>query len=241
MSKKKCKLCDQEKKLCNSHIFPEFLYKPTYDESHSFISVSANPRLPTRPIQKGFREYLLCRDCEEQFNKYETYTADLLREIWEKKSSNRRTTIKDFDYDKLKLFGLSIIWRAHKSNLPTYKDTTLGPHGPKIKKMLQNENPGPPEKYCFTLLKLEGTEFNQRLITPPFRTRFPSKAEDLNCLYFVAFGFYWIFITSKQSHLIPDTHPFVGFQDELRIPTKKMNEEEFIEDMKSLIDPSVLN
>ena len=61
----KCRLCLKEKPIQNSHIIPEFLYKPLYDNLHRFKSLSTLPEIKIEYKQKGIREKLLCRDCEQ--------------------------------------------------------------------------------------------------------------------------------------------------------------------------------
>ncbi len=58
---KDCALCLEERKLKNSHIIPEFVYKAlgVYDEKHRFGGFSTDPDDKVTTHQKGFREYLL--------------------------------------------------------------------------------------------------------------------------------------------------------------------------------------
>jgi hypothetical protein len=70
-----CKLCLQVRRLQNSHIIPEFQYRPLYDEKHRFTTLSSDPETPERFIQKGIREQLLCFDCEQKLSAWENYAA----------------------------------------------------------------------------------------------------------------------------------------------------------------------
>lgn len=36
----KCRLCEQNKDLRNSHIMPEFLYKPLYDSNNRMAGIT---------------------------------------------------------------------------------------------------------------------------------------------------------------------------------------------------------
>ena len=54
-----CPLCGNEGNLCESHVVPEFLFKPAYDTSHRlkfFNRGSSGSRI----FQKGFHSKLLC-------------------------------------------------------------------------------------------------------------------------------------------------------------------------------------
>jgi len=72
-----CRLCRESRTLVESHILPEFLYKPTYDEGHSSIYLDVDSE-QTGTRRRGFWEILFCEECEERFNRWETYFA----EIW---------------------------------------------------------------------------------------------------------------------------------------------------------------
>src|SRR6266849_5839504 len=108
-----CKLCREDKPLCSSHIIPEFLYRPLYDDNHRAIEVSLIPK-KAHLLQKGYREPLLCFECEQRINKYEVY----FRDIWYEKKKlppvvmRQYVEINGIDYTLFKLFHLSIVWRA---------------------------------------------------------------------------------------------------------------------------------
>jgi len=70
----KCKLCQSSTDLMSSHIIPEFVYRPSYDNIHRAIHLKANPQ-KRNYLQKGLREQLLCKSCEQRFSRYESYFA----------------------------------------------------------------------------------------------------------------------------------------------------------------------
>src|SRR5262245_52027646 len=73
-----CALCGLEQPLCKSHILPEFIYRPLYDENHR-VHVLSTMKVRPRPMeQRGISEKLLCSDCESQISKYERYAKDVL-------------------------------------------------------------------------------------------------------------------------------------------------------------------
>ena len=69
-----CKLCNEMREIRYSHFIPEFLYLGIYNEKHKGLMFSNSPDSQRRKeIQKGYREYLLCDSCENQFSKYEFF------------------------------------------------------------------------------------------------------------------------------------------------------------------------
>ena len=145
-----CRLCLMDKKLRNSHIIPEFLYKGLYlIDDHRFKIIDRETSRD-RIAQKGLREKLLCHDCEQFLDRrYEKYFKSvwyddhpLLNEI-----SGSFYEIIDLDYAKIKLFLLSVLWRAGVASLGPWSEVTLGPHENIIREMILSGDPGPEHKY----------------------------------------------------------------------------------------------
>jgi hypothetical protein len=180
----KCKLCNKDSDLRDSHIIPESLYKPLYDDKHRAIQIS-NPngigkKNKREFLQKGIREKLLCDDCEQLLNdRYEKYFKKLwfddkvLPETMDEDSSIR---LKHIDYHKFKLFHLSVLFRAAVSTLPQFQQVNLGPHENKLRDIIKNDTFVPDDKYvilCHTLTKNK-SEIQYGLITNPFKLRQPN-------------------------------------------------------------------
>ena len=78
-NKSTCALCLKEKDLIKSHIFPEFLYKPMYDDKHNYLIVSTAHNKEPIKRQKGIYEKLMCEECDSGIiGKYEDYAAKIL-------------------------------------------------------------------------------------------------------------------------------------------------------------------
>jgi hypothetical protein len=103
--------------------------------------------------QKGFTEYLLCNDCEEKFNAWETYFA----KVWFNPPTTLRPAVisedlaivRNLDYAKFKLFHLSLVWRSGISRVSLFDAVRLGGQEPKLRKRLIANDPGLPTEYPF--------------------------------------------------------------------------------------------
>lgn len=153
-----CSLCLRYKPLCDSHILPEFLYRPAYNHKHTAIKVDVEKNKKGK-TQKGITELMLCKGCEKILNEWETYFA----RVWFHKEqrirpikipSQKIINIQGLDYKKFKLFHLSILWRAGVSKRKEFEAVRLGNHAEKLREMLVEENPGEPEDYQFISLAL---------------------------------------------------------------------------------------
>lgn len=101
-----CKLCQQETPLRESHIIPKFIFKWLKDSGNGYLRnvVNFNQR-----IQDGFKEKMLCDECENRFSECETYFAKyMFYPLVNDKADS-------FEYtEKLYYFIVSLAWRiAH--------------------------------------------------------------------------------------------------------------------------------
>lgn len=170
-----CALCHADAELCNSHILPEFLYRALYDDKHRFHQISAHPDARNRVIQKGLRERLLCHACEQRLSVYEQYADRLLNGGVgvSVRRDGERLYLQQVDYAKLKLFQLSILWRAGVSTLSAFSQVQLGPHGERLRQQLVAEDPGPPELYgCLMFILMHESEVQPGMVVPPTWAKF---------------------------------------------------------------------
>jgi hypothetical protein len=146
-----CQLCAEEKVLVKAHVIPESFYKELYDESHSYDQVLENDKefRKSRKRKGLYDTKILCKSCDESLgSKYDDYGS---KAFWG--YHNLGLDIKDFfdrsdprvrwreainvDSNKIKLFLLSILWRASVSKLDFFKDVSLGEkHELEIRKMI---------------------------------------------------------------------------------------------------------
>lgn len=122
-----CRLCLQSNPLCDSHLFPEFLYQELYDAKHRFLACGDLSKGKVRLSQKGYREKLLCRDCEARINVFETHSHRFFSAPLPPPSPHdpRVREFPHIDYSRLKLFLLSVLWRASVSSHPFFTGTRL--------------------------------------------------------------------------------------------------------------------
>lgn len=199
-----CRLCKENRPLRKSHIFPEWLYTPLYNDNHQFFvfSTNENKKRGTRP--KGIYEKLLCPECEQRFGEWEGYARNVFYDLsLSGKDIGNRIVVSKIKYTPFKLFQMSLIWRASISNRPELHKINLGPHGERIRKMLLEANPGEIHKYGSILMLPPASlkKIMRELIYPP--EYLPQKI-DGHAAYRAAFGgLFWLFIISNHSARIP--------------------------------------
>lgn len=213
-----CRLCQKVRKLRYSHILPEFFYKELYHENHTLFAISTDPSHPIYREQKGLREYLLCDDCESRFGQWEDYAKRVIYD--EHGRGNEGKDIpggfmdRGIDYDKYKLFQMSLLWRMSVTSLSWFSNVTLGPHEETMREMLLRGDPGEPHEYgcALTVLKPTDGKLFEHMIQPDV-----SRMEGHRIYSLVAAGFLWLFVVSKHSIVFPFKDRFLQRNGTMRI------------------------
>lgn len=156
----KCKLCLEEKQLIKkSHIIPEFMYQDLYDDKHKMIvftpaEMARGEGFVKNPSLGEYESGLLCIDCESKvLSKYESYASKAL--YGGMLASNECPVFQNYinpdglkyssgtniSYSKIKIFFLSILWRASISSRPLFSEINLGEHEEILRKMILNGEP----------------------------------------------------------------------------------------------------
>ena len=196
-----CRLCGSKEPLRDSHILPEFLYRPTYGPSHTAMLLDPH-RGRRGKRQKGFSERLLCDRCEQKVNRWDAYFA----RVWLHDQDSLRPNslpgptvrIVGLDYDLFKLFHLSIVWRAGVSSLRAFANVSLGGQEPKLRQRLLDEDPGARSDYPFVGVALRDPAdggFQDKFVKTPDATRF----EGHHVYVFLFGGVLWHYYVSSHS------------------------------------------
>ncbi len=126
-----CRLCHKETALSLSHIIPDFFHDhssmmfPTGNQGNPLpfsqpISTTPGVRFARKQHgfyerRHGFIERLLCQACEQQFSKLEDYAKRFFYGSTSPIRIQLQSSPKNIyhaDYNKLKLFQMSLLWRA---------------------------------------------------------------------------------------------------------------------------------
>jgi hypothetical protein len=193
-----CALCQTESDLCDSHIIPEFMYEAMYDEKHRFHSISLPHDGRARYKQKGVYEKLLCFACEQKLSVHETYAKRLFfsgLSLTAKRNADS-VEFQGVDYAQLKLFQLSILWRASVSKLDFFENIQLGPHQERIRSILVSGSPPPSESYpCLVSAVLHDGAGLQDFMLQPFMSRLLG----VRVAQFFFGGFRWIYFINNSA------------------------------------------
>lgn len=123
-----CAFCTTPKKLCESHILPKWLLRDRDVGKSGYFQYSSDDPFKRR-IPEGWKEYMLCRDCEDIMQVYDDYSANFFRGSgnWrlEEPHGFRVWIVTEYDYSKLKLFFMSVLWRAAVAKDKAFEEVHL--------------------------------------------------------------------------------------------------------------------
>jgi hypothetical protein len=230
-----CALCDGTGPLRDSHILPEFVYRPSYDETHTAVFFDAHHGHRGKR-RKGLTQYLLCSACEGKFSRWETYFAN----VWFNAAKGQRPStlpgppsqviqICDLNYAQFKLFHLSVIWRAGVSSLPTFDNVRLGAQEKKLRNRLMESDPGKPTDYPFFAIALREPRtggFQDQLVKGPDAARVKG-----HWVYTFIFGdVQWnYYVSSHESDRVVPV--YFGLDGLLTLAVQDWTESPFVRDM----------
>ncbi len=186
----KCHLCCREKKLIKAHVIPEKFFTPLRSEKKSPVLCSnIDGKYPKRSPIGIYDSTILCSKCDNYIGVWDNYAKQLLLKEFDESLAVYQGTekvmykINSFDYEKLKLFFISVLWRAAISNHVFFKRIKLDPYQDEIKEMVLNGDPGAPEKYPVVIAKFRDP--NMTAILDPHKDKF----DGINFYRFYMTGF----------------------------------------------------
>jgi len=171
-------MCLEDKKLIKAHIIPEGFYR--------YIKTDSRP-LEIRSNIKGehkkrsyigiYDNTILCGDCEKLFQRYDNYAQSLLLSdpgeedyIINTEGRKRGYKLENVNYHNLKLFFLSVLWRASVSNRKEFSKIRTGPFEKILKKMIQENDPGNQDKFSITITRFDDY-LGKNFLLNPHKTR----------------------------------------------------------------------
>lgn len=177
-----CRLCGNEGRLEESHIVPKFVYRWLRKSSASgYLRFTANPN---KRVQDGTKYYLLCSECEDRLEKWETRFSKsvfypYLQDFWFHGSYG----------DWLIKFSVSITWRALSYIRETqgieYFSEDLGAHADSAdqtwREFMLGEAPHP-GKFEQHLVLLDAIESHTTPGLPATMNRYLLRATDIDAV-----------------------------------------------------------
>ena len=153
-----CKLTGKSGPGVKAHIVPEAFYLIKADQAPLRLLTNTPGRFPKRSPVGAYDETMVTSDGEAVFGPWDNYAADLLLNHFADAEplthSDSRVVgyrFASYDYRKLKLFFLSVLWRAGASSHEFFRRVDLGAHFDVLKSHILAADPGTPDDYAVVL------------------------------------------------------------------------------------------
>lgn len=168
-----CKGCGEDKKLIKAHVIPESFFRGLKDGDKAPRIHSTEDGVHPKKAPIGvYDQEILCFDCEQVFKKVDDYGYKVLI----KEEDNLETLEHDgkivgyrannIDYEFLKLFFLTVLWRASVSKHYFYSGVNLGALEKKLKDLIWKNSSGDNHDFSFVLAKFEGDGVARTILDP---------------------------------------------------------------------------
>jgi hypothetical protein len=171
-----CRLCQTEQPLIKAHVIPEGFFRSL---RHTFETLEIHTNKPgARPKRAPIGVYdksILCRPCDNVFSPWDQHAQDVLLRGFSDETaiyhgSARLGWIVDrFDYRLLKLFFLSLLWRASVSTHEFYRRVSTGPFEQELRTMITAGDPGLPDTFAVILARFDAPGYTAMLDPHPDR------------------------------------------------------------------------
>jgi hypothetical protein len=187
-----CRFCNKQAKLVKSHIIPFKLYWQLVDENGN-IAKLLSPYDDEHPKRRsnGFYDYFLCDEHEKQFNVVDNYACELLRDSVPKEMNNG-WEFTNVNYKLIKLFFISMLWRAHWATNSFFQKIDLGPHEKRIKHLIENQDPSDNDEFSVVLWR------SDELIAKALREPYPERYEGVSYVRFYLPGYMALIKVDKR-------------------------------------------
>jgi hypothetical protein len=180
-----CKLCLGDKELIRAHIIPESLYAPLIGSGTPRTYSTEAGSFPKRYQSGIYDREILCAECDNRIGDWDNYAQAVLlaplKRYGEPTELKLREsfTMPEPDYNRLKLFFISLLWRADQSLHQFFQLVDLGPWRKRAREMILNADPGEPNEFAVLLVRYEHPLAAGTIYQPE-----PTRPDGLNCYRF---------------------------------------------------------
>lgn len=173
-----CRMCSEDKKLIDAHIIPAGFYRYIKSDSPFLEIRSSEKREYKKRSYIGiYDNTILCSDCEKLFQKFDDYAQSILLSepkeedyILNPNGKREGCKLESINYKLLKLFFISVLWRASVSNRKEFSKVNVGPFEQVLKNMILELDPGDQDKFSITIMRFNDY-LGKNFLLNPHRTR----------------------------------------------------------------------
>ena len=210
-----CQYCNQDRKLIKAHVIPEAFFRPLR-KGKTPPRLYSQGKFPKKSPIGVYDKTILCLECEQKFHKWDDYAQKLLLQEFDSFSPRKSNgeilafVRENYDYKKLKLFFISLLWRSSISNQDYYSQINLDSLEDSLKTRLENDKPGNADEYSTILARFDNRTGQLSMLNP--------HPQDFNGLEFIQF-----YLTGYIAYVKIDNRPIKGILRNFQlVPNQKL-------------------
>ena len=150
-----CRLCIKNPAIKNSHVVSKFIWKLSgvIGAQRKFDAYCiSQPELSQKNLQDGFKEPILCSECEGKRSTLERIARkQLFSKVRSLDLSKGGAALTGLDSSPIKLFTMFQLWMMGVAKNDFYSHVQLGPHEEQLRNLLLTNDPSYPWRYGTTL------------------------------------------------------------------------------------------
>lgn len=147
-------------------MIPEGFFRPLQADKKAAEMHTNNVEVYPKRVPIGiYDKNILCSECDGKFSPCENHAQKVLLHNFSEElalyHNNQKACymLHDFDYHLLKMFFISLLWRASISREEFYHRISVGPYEKNLKEMILRDDPGSPDMFAVTIAKFSDPEF----------------------------------------------------------------------------------
>jgi hypothetical protein len=186
-----CKFCGKDRELIKAHILPESLYPADERGNRMLLVLDGTGKTTSKKLPSGhYDNKLVCRECENYFQEGDSYANSLFvsgcgKGVVQSTKLASGFQYENIDYKKLKLFFISLLWRAHATSLPAFNQVDIGAKfEAKAKDMIKRGAPGNADEFAVVIIKVAPGPFQKIGVSPT-----PRRHDRVRVYEFLFFGY----------------------------------------------------
>ena len=190
MAEGRCKFCGEAKKLIKAHVLPKKFF--SLDVEDDLIAIGTDKHYEPRCSTGVYDTNILCKECDGNIGNYDQEAQKLFLSdlsVYEHKGKDIYEIPSNvFNHSRLRLFFISMIWRASISSMPMFKNISLGPKYEKIALDIL-KNPTLDNENLFSVFIFKLKEIQDIPISKVFIEPYPYRHKGIRMYCFVFSGY----------------------------------------------------
>ena len=159
----RCKRCNSPRPLAESHVIPAAFFRQIQRESPILLQIGWAEDTYQQKLRKGaYVTDILCPACDNWLNQeYEQQAIRALVQghgvtsVYFVREDIQFWRMDDVNLDRLKLFLLSILWRAHLTEMGPCRGFSLGEAAGRIQQMVLGQEAGAADEFSLLATRFD--------------------------------------------------------------------------------------